>query len=50
MAAKDSLAQTQNVVSCLNSQLATLKFEYASFQNLSMEIQGMMREEILSTR
>lgn len=50
MAAKDSLAQTQNVVSCLNNQLAALKFEYASLQNLSTEIQGMMREDILSTR
>lgn len=50
MAAKDSLAQTQNVVLCLNSQLANLKSEYASFQNLSNEIQGMMREDHLSTR
>ena len=50
MAAKDSLAQTQNVVLCLNGQLATLKSEYASFQNLSNEIQGMMREDHLSTR
>lgn len=50
MTAKDSLAQTLNVVAALNDQLSNLKSEYAYFQQLAKESSAMAQEEILSTR
>lgn len=50
MTAKDSLAQTLNVVAALNDQLSNLKNEYIYFQQLAKEASEMAREELLSTR
>ena len=50
MTAKDSLAQTLNVVAVLNDQLSNLKNEYIYFQQLAKEASEMAREELLSTR